>query len=303
MAARDPYLQFPISLLQNMPAEPTKDERWNWLHRVIGWTAYHLGNSLRDKLEDVPVDRLHELVELTDTEHDDPNFWVYAAQIKLRCFALRDFEDIENAYLECLHRTTNHDAGRKQARIRIDLVPSIGVGHIPWPEFTVFAAIAACCNTKAAAVRVHREQLAAMAAGYGSAKAVPDDVATLPVHRITYRLNKLERRGLLVSLCANRRQLYVSLNMDHHELIQWMSVKNADKQKRIAAIPTKAERAAALRQATADRVGRFAAERLGYNTLTEQDKRHLRKLQELRRRDIGNQIDAENRRRYGHFDV
>jgi hypothetical protein len=29
----------------------------------------------------------------------------------------------------------------------------------------------------------------------------------------------------------------------------------------------------------------------------------LRKIQELRRRDLGNQIDAENRRRYGHFDV
>jgi hypothetical protein len=123
------------------------------------------------------------------------------------------------------------------------------------------------------------------------------------VHRITYRLNKLERRGLLVAQCVSRRQLYVSLNMDHAEMIQWLAVKCADKQKRIAAIPTKAERSAALRQAVADRVGRFAAERLGLNTLTEEDKQHLRKLQELRRRDIGNQIDAENRRRYGHFDL
>ena len=304
MAARDPYLQFPISLLQNMPAEPTKDERWNWLERVTDWTAYHLANSLRDKLEDVPTDRLHELVELTDVEPGDPNFWTHAAQIKLRRFALLDFEDIENGYFECQHRTTNYDAGRKQARIRMDLVPSIGAGHIPWPEFTVFAAVAACCNTKAAAVRVHREQLAAMAAGYGSAKAVPDDVVTLPVHRITYRLNKLERRGLLVAQCVSRRQLYVSLNMDHAELIQWLAVKCADKQKRIAAIPTKAERSASLQQAVADRVGPFAAERLGLNnTLTEQHKRDLRKLQELRRRDLGNQIDAENRRRYGHFDV
>jgi len=260
MSQLDAYFQFPICMMQGVSRTPDMAERTEFFTAVINRTVWFIADELErryDNAEDnMPEERVADLEERHDMYSSEPDFWFYVASDVLKLSK----RVTQQQALQAVRSTAGKlERGKKQTRIRMDIIHDVWAGDIDWVDFAVLVAVNACCNTKAAAVRVYRSQLAAMAIGYGGVSQVPDGVEPWPDSQIRYRMQKLERRGFLVQQTLNRRHTYVSNSMSHYQLASWLAKKQADKYRRRTKVPTATDKAALLQVATESLIGATAA--------------------------------------------
>jgi hypothetical protein len=277
MTKQGSYYSFPIAYLQGMDTEPTVEQLNDWYDRVSAYSVYHYAVAL---CRETPEDESHvyDLEDELGVSSDDEDFWPFVASSRLELVPLLSRNDITKRLSSADNLKLQIDAGGKLTRIRLDIMGSLMLQRIDWPDFRVLCAVYACCNAQAAAVRVHRGQLAAMASGFGSTKYLPPDLPDLlKPHQISYRIRKLEQRGFFTSLTAHRRELYVSNCMDYASLSKWVAKRLSDKLRRRASVPTAVEKKKLLNAELAVQVGPEAAKRLNLGL----DKEAIGRLRQL----------------------
>lgn len=289
MGRQQSYIEFPVALLQGIPDRPTEEQRKQWCQMAVKWTVYHLAISLLRKAKTLPYERLHEIEQKTGLQDDHPDFYPAWACVILGCPLTITGREAVRVHNQCMDRFAI-EQGRKLCRIRVDILASAASGALSWSQFRILVALYATLNHKAAAVRVHRGQLAAMASGYGSEKYLPPDLPDLlRPHQVSYRIRALEQRGLILSwMAGDRRSLYVSNSMDYSEFSRWMVSRETARLERRSRQPTAKEKAALLKQETAVVMGPTKAARVGLREtiLTPDQQERLMQAMETGRRRI-----------------
>ena len=124
----------------------------------------------------------------------------------------------------------NKDVGKKFTRVRADIFSLLAIGELKWKDFAYLAAVCAICfDKRKVASRATREQIHAMALGYGSRKqfdfAAVDDADSLwwPFHTIGRRIARLEKRGWFVTGSPDGRNKYYSNQISAREMLEYVA--------------------------------------------------------------------------------
>ena len=242
MSRHDHYVTFPIWLLRTGQSLRVKLNRQTVRNRLDGISEFCLNEmqqhlrrraaTERDASE--PTWSMFQRIaddEGFDVEADFDELVAYAARQTLGMgAAVKTTGDSMAAITASAGDITT---GRKLTRIRADILDAARDGRMSWRDFAILAAIFAVCHpTKgdAKAGRASCQQLAAMAAGYGSQKQADDaGVALLKPHQVRQTVAKLQRAGWFARVPIGRGQ-YFSNRLSQSQLESWVAQVEASRQ-------------------------------------------------------------------------
>lgn len=244
MSRHDHYITFPIWLLRTGQSLRVKLDRQtvrNRLQRIAAVAVDEMQRYLRRMAateRDASEPKRSMLQRIADerdldSEADFDELVAIAAQQMLGLIQYDATAGQGDSMAAITAAAGDITTGRKLTRIRTDILADVRAGRMSWRDFAILSAIFAVCHpTKndARAGKASCQQLAAMAAGYGSQKQADDaGVALLKPHQVRQTIAKLQRAGWFARVPIGRGQ-YFSNRLNQSQLESWVAAKEADRQ-------------------------------------------------------------------------
>ncbi len=261
MAKTDRFVTFPISALRfdlSPDKVSSKDAalriRELKLLSVMNLASHFAETKHSNALDDMAFRMSHELDEYP--EHHQ-SFVVSMLRHGMTLEELsesgEDLDEICEA-AEYASDRLQHDYGKKRARIRSDILHDVQNGGLTWREFAVLSAVYASLTStddrKGSVQRICRDQMIAMASGYGGPKyvrqlSVPPE-RFLTEKQLRRTLDSLNERKFFVRVSIGRRA-YFSNSFNQAQLEAYVAKIERDQVARSKAKSPSSNRAAAER--------------------------------------------------------
>lgn len=241
MSRHDKYSTFPIACLQLGKAldDVTADEARERITQIVSRCIIELARHYEDVLDSDENDDLVKVYAMAerhksckepidnDKRFDADTYHAYLAAEQTLGWNFEGNQKQAETYTKELERRVNWNAGKKLTRVRQDLLSQAMTGSLPWRDFAMLAAVyAGCFNEKKTPVRISRNQISAMALGYGSTKlrtTHASDVPQLSDHAASRTIAKLWKRKLFSKASPNGRHMYYSHRMSQDQLMLYVA--------------------------------------------------------------------------------
>jgi hypothetical protein len=244
MSQHDNYFTFPIAFLQLGKAldDVTAAEAAKRANNIVDWCIWQmtLRNAGQQMDADVPngstiISEMASRHEAYNEHVDSSGLSFLSAQIVLgiRCHPPLDWE-AKRREARKLEALVNHDAGKKLARVRSDVMFQIIEGRMQWRDFAVLASICAgCFDKKRKAVSLRMSQFGVMSLGFGSKKHCHQHNAeALVMHDKTVGriVEKLRQKGWFVKASPdNGRTTFYSNSLSENQMITYVAKIKAER--------------------------------------------------------------------------
>lgn len=231
MSQGDKYFTFPIAFLQcGRPlSEITTADAKTRIDGIVAWCIIELTEKYRGDIDDPQLERKIDGIAQASPEYEiESDAPFLAAMVTLGIPTAHWETDSLKTMADFVEFSVVRDAGKKLARVRIDIFQLLRSNKISWREFAVLAAICAgCFDHKKRAASLKMEQIGAMALGYGSKKlcaAHGAEALLLSEKAIGRTVEKLRQRGWFVKASPdNGRNTYYSNKMSEEQMIEYVA--------------------------------------------------------------------------------